>query len=82
MRIGLCARYNATDVDPELTEAVRTAAGMLAECTSGELVEVESPWTEKELEESKKYVSDVKTTFKLKSEAFEGNQKVRSDELK
>ena len=51
VRIGLCAQYNATDVDSELTEAVRTAATMLSKCTGGELVEVESPWTEKELEE-------------------------------
>jgi hypothetical protein len=51
VRIGLCAQYITTHVDPELTEAVRAAAITLAKATGGEIVEIESPWTEAELEE-------------------------------
>lgn len=51
VRIGLCPQYITTNVDPELTEAVHAAAITLAKATGGEVVEIESPWTEAELEE-------------------------------
>ena len=51
VRIGLCAQYITTNVDPELTRAVHTAATTLTKATGGELVELEPPWTEEELEE-------------------------------
>ena len=51
VRIGLCAQYISTNVDSELTQAVRTAATTLTKATGGELVELEPPWTEEELEE-------------------------------